>query len=76
MQRKGLADEAADCFQKSLGLNPNNFDACRHLADALKERGRFDEAALYYQKALEIDPKPLMPMSCITIWGCLFRRRD
>jgi Flp pilus assembly protein TadD len=43
-------------FQKALQLNPDNAEANYNLANALVQKGRFEEAVTYYNHALRLNP--------------------
>ena len=45
--------QAADAYQKALGLDPTNADAANMLGDALASAGRKAEAATAYQKLVQ-----------------------
>ena len=49
-------DEAIECYDKALKINPNNVKAWNNKAFALHNLNRLDEAIECYNKSLEIDP--------------------
>lgn len=49
-------DEAIECYDKALKINPNNVKAWNNKAFALHNLNRLDEAIECYDKSLEIDP--------------------
>ena len=53
----GNFNDAIECFNKSLELNENNFDAWFNLALAYKNNIQFDKSIEIYQKALAIEPE-------------------
>ena len=60
---KGLAlinlnrfEEAIECYDKSLKINPNDFKAWNNKAFSLHNLNRLDEAIKYYDKSLKINP--------------------
>ena len=52
-------DEALECFNKILSLDPKNTHAWNQKGVALRSLGRYDEAIECFNKALEIVPKDL-----------------
>jgi len=52
-------DEALECFDKVLSLDPKNTHAWNQKGVALRSLGRYDEAIRCFNKALEIVPKDL-----------------
>ncbi len=54
---KGRDKEAAECFLKSLTLNPNSPEIASNLAMALAGQKKFNEALFYAQKAVELSPE-------------------
>ena len=52
-------DEALECFDKVLSLDPKNTHAWNQKGVALRSLGRYDEAIECFNKALEIVPKDL-----------------
>ena len=52
-------DEALECFDKVLSLEPKNTRAWNQKGVALRSLGRYDEAIECFNKALEIVPKDL-----------------
>jgi predicted O-linked N-acetylglucosamine transferase (SPINDLY family) len=57
LKRLGQLDEAMDCFNRALALNPNLPQLHFHLANALRDQGRLGEAIASYQRALELNPR-------------------
>lgn len=55
----GKYDEALECFDKALSLDPKNTHAWNQKGVALRSLGRYDEAIECFNKALEIVPKDL-----------------
>ncbi|MBQ6628294.1 MAG: tetratricopeptide repeat protein [Methanobrevibacter sp.] len=49
-------DEAIECYDKALKINPNNVKAWNNKAFALHNLNRLEEAIECYDKTLEIDP--------------------
>ena len=49
-------NEAIECYDKALKINPNNVKAWNNKAFALHNLNRLDEAIECYDKALKIDP--------------------
>ncbi len=52
-------DEAIECFDRVLSLDPKNTHAWNQKGVALRSLGRYDEAIECFNKALEIVPKDL-----------------
>jgi protein O-mannosyl-transferase len=56
LYQRGQLEEALNCFQDTLKLNPEYAEARNNLAAVLMSRGEFDEAIVQLRKALEIQP--------------------
>jgi tetratricopeptide (TPR) repeat protein len=54
--QKGNSVEARISFSKALDLAPGNDAACRSIASAQEELGRYDEARKMYERAIELRP--------------------
>ena len=61
--RRGKYQEAIECFDKVLEINPNHADALfdkagtlNNMGVALQKQGKYQEAMNYYNKALKIIP--------------------
>ncbi len=54
--RHGNSTEAVTFWEKSLEINPRNFDACRNAGRIALETEQFDRAVELLRKALEIKP--------------------
>jgi len=52
-------DEALECFDKVLSLDPKNTHAWNQKGVALRSLGRYDEAIECFNRSLEIVPKDL-----------------
>lgn len=52
-------DEALECFDKVLSLDPKNTRAWNQKGVALRSLGRYDEAIECFNRSLEIVPKDL-----------------
>ena len=52
-------DEALECFDRVISLDPKNTHAWNQKGVALRSLGRYDEAIECFNKALEIVPKDL-----------------
>jgi tetratricopeptide (TPR) repeat protein len=50
------SDRAIECFEKSLGLAPENAECHRDLANVLFEQGQFQPAHEHIQEAMRLDP--------------------
>ena len=55
----GKYEEALDCFEKILVINPDDPDIWNKKGVALRSLGRYDEAIESFNKALEITPRDL-----------------
>ena len=55
----GKYEEALDCFEKILVINPDDPDIWNKKGVALRSLGRYDEAVDAFNKALEITPRDL-----------------
>jgi protein O-GlcNAc transferase len=54
--RLAQLDNALDCYQRALRINPNFADAHYNLGNELNTLGRKDEAVISYERALKINP--------------------
>ena len=52
----GRLQEAEACYQQVLQWQPNNFEICNNLGNALKEQGRLQEAVVSFQQVLKLKP--------------------
>jgi tetratricopeptide (TPR) repeat protein len=59
----GRYDEAIECYDKALELNPQDADAWSGKGGCLMTMGRYEEAVNYYNTALEINPQHTMAWS-------------
>jgi tetratricopeptide (TPR) repeat protein/energy-coupling factor transporter ATP-binding protein EcfA2 len=80
--RKGIAlmylkldDEAVECLEKALDINPGLASAWMEKGNALDFSGRHKEALLCYDKAEEIDPHYLSLVISINRGGCFYNMR-
>jgi len=80
--KKGLAlnslkreDEAIECFDKALDIDPGSASAWMHKGNALDFSGRHKEALMCYDKALEIDPHYLSLLISINRGDCFYSMR-
>ena len=55
----GKYEDALDCFEKILAINPDDPDVWNKKGAALRSLGRYDEAIESFNKALEITPRDL-----------------
>jgi Flp pilus assembly protein TadD len=53
---KDLDKEAKEAYEKSLSLNPENFQATNALGVIYRKEGDYDTAMEFYRKALELKP--------------------
>src|SRR5262249_40140686 len=56
LQAQDQLDEAIDCFQRAVRLDPNYAWAHHNLGNALRIKGRLDEAHDHCQQALGLEP--------------------
>jgi len=49
-------DEAIDCYQKAIQLNPTFAGSYYHLGTVFDVMGQYDKAINYYKKAMQYDP--------------------
>ena len=59
----GRYDEALECFDRALEIDPRKWDVWINKGDCLLWLNRLDEAIQCYDKALEIKPM------AISVWG-------
>ncbi len=57
LQEKGIFDEAIQCYQKAIAVNPNFIDAHFNLGVAYQQLGQHDKAVAPYQKAIDLNPE-------------------
>lgn len=47
-------EEAEECYNTALHMNPNHADSLNNLANIKREQGKIDKAVALYRKALEV----------------------
>ena len=57
LEQSGKLNEAIECFDKALTLNPDNVDARAHKGEAYAELGKLDFAVAQCQEALKLNPR-------------------
>ncbi len=55
----GKYEEALECFETALSINPNDPDIWNKKGIVLRSMGRYDEAIECFNKSLEISPRDL-----------------
>ena len=55
----GKYEEALECFENALALNPNDPDIINKKGVVLRSMGRYDEAIECFNRSLEILPRDL-----------------
>lgn len=55
----GKYEEALECFESALALNPNDPDIINKKGVVLRSLGRYEEAIECFNKSLEILPRDL-----------------
>lgn len=55
--RAGRLEDAVDCYQRILELEPRHVDALGNLGAALRRLGQTEEAVRIYRQALEVQPQ-------------------
>lgn len=58
--KKGLPEDALECYQEALKNNPYHPETLRQLGNNAREKDQFDQAIGYYNTALEANPKNLL----------------
>ena len=53
-------EEAIECYDRALSIDPNNADAWYWKGSTLRDMGKHSEAIECYDKALEIDPNYIL----------------
>lgn len=56
LQKQGLLEEAADCFNQAIALQPDYIAAYNNLGNILQRQGKIPEAIAILSRAVEIDP--------------------
>lgn len=56
LQEKGIFDEAVQCYQKAIAVNPNFTDAHFNLGVAYQQLGQHDKAELCYRQVIALNP--------------------
>ena len=56
LRKEGKCDEALECYEQALELNPRDGKVWRFKAEALAMRFRYEESVQSCEKALEINP--------------------
>ncbi|MBF0357160.1 MAG: tetratricopeptide repeat protein [Magnetococcales bacterium] len=56
LHQSGHLDEAIDCYQTALNINPENISALSNMGFALRSKGRLDEAVISCRRAILIKP--------------------
>jgi len=49
-------DEAIECWQKAIEINPDHASAYHNMGGAFENKGDYNKAIKFYQKAIEIKP--------------------
>lgn len=57
LMQKGETDEAVECFDKAIALDPNDFDARFKKGQVLLLQKKYEEAHSLFKKALELSPE-------------------
>ena len=63
LYRLGRHDEAVDCFEKAVEIDPRSALDWSNLGANLRELGRLGEAETAYKKALALDPTLTLAMN-------------
>ena len=56
LNRLGRYEEAINCFDVALNINPENYYAWANKGDVLYEQGNYEEAIKFYNSAIAINP--------------------
>jgi tetratricopeptide (TPR) repeat protein len=56
LYHQGIYDEALECFEKLIGLNPKDPDSFNNKGVVLHSQKKYEQAILCCKKALELDP--------------------
>ncbi|MCK9311307.1 MAG: tetratricopeptide repeat protein [Bacteroidales bacterium] len=54
-EKAGLFEQAMECYQKALDINPENVDACTGMGICLMENDQYSASLVWFEKALRID---------------------
>ena len=63
-------DEALTWFRRAIELQPNSIEFLGYLADAAADWDRQHEAIECYQKIVELDPRPALCLTTISVPSC------
>lgn len=58
--KKGLPEDALECYQEALKNNPHHPETLRQLGNNAREKDKFDEAIGYYETAIKANSKNLL----------------
>jgi tetratricopeptide (TPR) repeat protein len=53
---QGKLAEAAECWRRTIALEPGNTQALNNLGNVLREQGELDEAVTCYRRAIQLQP--------------------
>ncbi len=57
-------EEAEECYNTALRMNPSHADSLNNLANIKREQGEIDKAVTLYKKALEVGSCTRQPTHC------------
>lgn len=64
---RGRYEEAIECYDKSISLNPEDADAYNNKGNSLSALGKYEEAIKAYNKSIELRPNDAVAINNRTI---------
>ena len=76
LHRLGRAEEALECYERSLTIDPENMDALRNKGFVLRYLGRLEEALQAYDSVLQKGGEPLDMESTASVLAAMGRLEE